>query len=436
MRSNRHNLRKVAAKTGHRQLAALKRCCQRETAKRKLAEKTLRTHEQGLLTFLDAMPVAIAIYANDRFLFSNKAHSRLVGADDPGELIGRPVLDIIDPEYHELFLRRTRKVREEGAEVPLIPYVCRRLDNKPVFVETIAVPFFYEGGLAVMGVAIDVTRRKRDEEQLKDQREQLLRAEKMALLGKLASGVGHEINNPNNFIQLNASLLAKIWQDIQPLISEAISEQPGTCLGGLSAQDVQEQLPKLAKDILDGSRRITHIVKELKDFARPDLPEIIEEVNLNQVITAALKLLQNVTKSANGRLNLELMPDIPLIRGNFHRLERVMINLIMNSYQALNNPAQGISISTGHQPDTGHVLVEVLDEGIGIEPKDLEHVTDPFFTTRRDIGGTGLGLSVSSRIVADHMGSMEFESAPNQGTKVTLCFPVLKYQPATEPGHD
>ena len=404
---------------------ALKRRLQKETAARKKAEEALGTYREGLHNFLDAAPVAIAIYDSTGFLFSNKAHTSLVGAKTSDELVGRPVLDIIDPDFHEIFQDRTRQVRERGTEAPLIAYTCRRLDGRPVFLETIAIPFTYRGGPAVMGVAMDVSRRKSAERELEIQREQLMRAEKMALLGKLASGVAHEINNPNNYIALNASLLTNIWNDLRPILAGVMAEREDFRLGGLGAREIAEEIPRLAGDMLEGSRRITRIVKELKNFARPDLPETCGVIDLNQVVTTSLKLVDSVIKSSTERFSLELEPCLPPVSGHFHRLERVMMNLVMNACQALAHKRQAIVIHSEYDPGSGQVVVRVSDQGKGILPEHLSRITDPFFTTRREEGGTGLGLSISSRIVADYGGVLSFDSVPESGTTATLCFPAL-----------
>lgn len=435
MTKTQHRLKRPFGGGAKNRRAALKRRCNREAAKRRQAEKALTNYERGLRNFLDSAPVAIAIYKNNRFLFSNKAHSRLLGAKSADELIGRSVLDIIDPEFHDIFRKRSRVVREEGAEAPLIAYTCRRLDGQPVFVETIAIPFSYNGQASVMGVAIDVSRRKHAERKLKTQRRQLIRADKMALLGKLASGVAHEINNPNNFIQLNASLLTRIWADLDPLLAETVAQRGDHRLGGLKFQEVREEIPRLAQDIQEGSRRITRIVKELKDFARPDLPETTCETDLNEVIKAALNLTANVIEKSTARLTLNLDPQIPLIEGHFHRLEQVMINLIINACQALEDTKQRIEVGTGFDPLTKQAVITVSDQGQGIAPEDLPRVMDPFFTTKRDIGGTGLGLSVSSRITADYGGTMEFSSKPGLGTVVRLSFPVPYRRLGVEDNH-
>ena len=377
---------------GGSNLNALRRRCYKEVAGRKRAEEALATYEKGLRNFLDSAPVAIAIYKDDRFVFSNKAHSRLMGARNAEELIGRSALEIIHPDFHDIFIKRSQEVRDQGTEAPLLAYTCRRLDGKPVFVETIAIPFTYRGQPSIMGVAIDVSRRKMAERKLASQHRQLIRADKMALLGKLASGVAHEINNPNNFIQLNASLLTKIWTDLTPLISEALAGKDDFRLGGLEPDAIKDEVPRLARDIQEGSQRITRIVKELKDFARPDLPDHNAEINLNDVIRSALKLTTNGIETCTARLTLDLSPELPPVEGHFHRLEQVIINLIINACEALEGKSRGIAIATALEPDLNRVTVTISDQGKGIPPGDLPRVTDPFFTTRRDRGGTGLGL--------------------------------------------
>jgi polar amino acid transport system substrate-binding protein len=103
----------------------------------------------------------------------------------------------------------------------------------------------------------------------------------------------------------------------------------------------------------------------------------------------------------------------------------VVVNLILNACQALPKAECGIFISTRFDDRRNMVVLEVRDEGIGIAPEDLSRLTDPFYTTRRQSGGTGLGLSVSARIVKEHFGELDFSSVPGEGTVVTLSLPVF-----------
>ncbi len=115
---------------------------------------------------------------------------------------------------------------------------------------------------------------------------------------------------------------------------------------------------------------------------------------------------------------------MPPILGNAQRIEQVLINLILNACQALTSQDQGIFVSTRFDSVLQRVIVVVRDQGCGIAPEHLSHLTDPFFTTKRETGGTGLGLSVSATIVQQHGGTLDFYSIPGEGTTVTLALPV------------
>jgi polar amino acid transport system substrate-binding protein len=108
----------------------------------------------------------------------------------------------------------------------------------------------------------------------------------------------------------------------------------------------------------------------------------------------------------------------------------VVINLIVNACQALPDQSRAISLSTWFDEKLRHSVIEVRDEGEGIEPNMLPHITEPFFTTRRNEGGTGLGLSVSARIVREHGGRLEFISEPGRETTVRLALPAVEEENA------
>ncbi|MBW2172934.1 MAG: GHKL domain-containing protein [Deltaproteobacteria bacterium] len=129
-------------------------------------------------------------------------------------------------------------------------------------------------------------------------------------------------------------------------------------------------------------------------------------------------------KKSTNRFSQTYEPSVPLIKGNVHRIEQVVINLLANASQALTNSEQAVSVSTTYDHKSDCVVVEVQDEGVGMSADVLQQITDPFFTTKRDTAGTGLGLSMSDRIVTDHGGKMIFESVVGQGTAVKVYFPA------------
>jgi polar amino acid transport system substrate-binding protein len=268
-------------------------------------------------------------------------------------------------------------------------------------------------------LAREVAERRRSEEELRQRQQQLVQADKMAALGVLVSGVAHEINNPVGYILLNMPILKAALLDAVALVEENTPSQERLALAGLPYRRMREELPLMLDEMLAGGRRIKHIVDDLKDFARREDAPKLEAVALDAVVQAAVRLLDNTLKKSTHRFTLELERGLPKVRGNPQRIEQVVVNLLLNACQALPGPERGVRLVV--RRSGGEVLVEVIDEGVGIAPENLQKVTDPFFTTKRDTGGTGLGLSVSAGIVKEHGGRLAFDSAPGKGTTATFA---------------
>jgi polar amino acid transport system substrate-binding protein len=164
-------------------------------------------------------------------------------------------------------------------------------------------------------------------------------------------------------------------------------------------------------------------VSDLKGFSRQERYDLRGEVDVNRVVESGVGLSMNLLKNATKRFRVEYGEGLPLVRGNFQRLEQVVINLLQNGCQALRSREEGIEVRTGYEEEGRRVVIRVRDEGVGIGEKELMKVKDPFFTTRREIGGTGLGLSISTTIVEDHGGRLEIESEPGRGTVATVSLP-------------
>jgi polar amino acid transport system substrate-binding protein len=274
-------------------------------------------------------------------------------------------------------------------------------------------------------LALEVAERKRSEEELRLHQQQLVQADKMAALGVLVSGVAHEINNPNGFILLNMPILkAALLDALEVLDAHRAGLPPDFTLAGLPYARLREELPRMLDEMLAGGRRIKHIVEDLKDFARRDDAPRLEPMDLNASVHAAVRLVQAQVARATRRLELDLAPGLPRIRGNPQRVEQVVVNLILNACQALPDPDRAVRLVTREDRAAGRVVLEVTDEGVGIPEEHLQRLTDPFFTTKREVGGTGLGLSVSARIVKEHGGELAFRSRVGEGTTVRLALPA------------
>jgi len=142
------------------------------------------------------------------------------------------------------------------------------------------------------------------------------------------------------------------------------------------------------------------------------------------VVQAAVRLTGSALKKSTDAFAADYAADLPLLKGHAQRLEQVVVNLLMNACQALPDRQRGIAVRTLRLEKENALCLEVADEGDGIPSADLPHVTDPFFTTRRESGGTGLGLSVSARIVKEHDGRLDITSAPGRGTSVRVILPI------------
>ncbi len=270
----------------------------------------------------------------------------------------------------------------------------------------------------------EIAERVHAEEELLLNQQQLLQADKMAALGVLVSGVAHEINNPTGLILLEVPTIKRFHTDAAKVLESYYRENGDFSCGGLPYSRMREEIPHSLEKLHDAGKRIKRIVDDLKDFARQGDSACNESVDLNSVAQAAVRLVEPTIRKATTRFSAVYAPNLPTVRGNTQRIEQVLVNLILNACQALPDPERRIDLTTSHDQHRGVVIFRLRDEGSGISPENLARLTDPFFTTKRDMGGTGLGLSVSAGIVKEHGGTLEFESNPGHGTIVTLTLPI------------
>lgn len=269
----------------------------------------------------------------------------------------------------------------------------------------------------------EVTRRTQ-EQQL--QQQQLIQADKMTSLGILVSGVAHEINNPSSLLLLNLPILKDVYQDAEDILEAHYHEHGDFLIGGLEYSRMRDEIPPMLDDMLTGTHRIRRIVDDLRDFARQEPTDLSETVDLNDVVATAIRLVDNTISKSTQHFKVEYADKLPCFEGNAQRIEQVVINLIINACQALESTDNGISVRTFYLAQENMLKFEICDQGRGIDPEHLPHLSDPFFTTKREQGGTGLGLSVSFSIVQEHSGTLTYNSKLTQGTCVTLSLPAIK----------
>lgn len=224
----------------------------------------------------------------------------------------------------------------------------------------------------------------------------ILRSEKLASIGRLASGIAHEINNPLTGILAYSSVL-----------EEELKGSP------------YEQDLKIIKE---ETLRCRKIVRNLLDFARDYKPERTYS-NLNSLIEEAIQLLEKHVKFHNIKIIKNLDPKLPEIKVDADEFRSVINTLADNAADAMPNGGQLI-ISTSFDSDNHQVIIRVADTGMGISEENLERIFEPFFTTKEKGKGTGLGLSMTYGVIKRHNGTIEVKSQVNEGTEFIIKLPV------------
>jgi two-component system NtrC family sensor kinase len=241
--------------------------------------------------------------------------------------------------------------------------------------------------------------------ELQGAHEQMLRAEKLTSLGKLAAVVAHEVNNPLSGILTYAKLMRR-W------VERGDSME-------LRGDEMRESLQLIESE----SKRCGELVRNLLTFARVT-PLNIAAVDFNQVVHQCIRLVQHKLELGSITADLQLDPDLPPVRGDANQLEQLLLALVMNAIEAM--PHEGtLTIVTTASPKREHVIVTIEDDGTGIAPEVLSRLFDPFVTTKEG-KGVGLGLAISRSIVERHEGQISVASEPGRGTRFTITLPVAQ----------
>ncbi|HEX8702860.1 MAG TPA: ATP-binding protein [Myxococcaceae bacterium] len=246
------------------------------------------------------------------------------------------------------------------------------------------------------------------QQQLQQVHQRALAQEKLSSLGMMAAGVAHEINNPMSFVTSNVSSLYK-----------DLKRQPGL------PESLKEYVDDVLPATLDGIKRVNDIVSDLRRFSRGD-SESYSEYRLDDEIHSALRLAHSALVHCQVALELE---EVGPMVGRPRQIGQVMMNLLVNAGQAT---APGGQVVLSTQREGEGVVVKVRDTGVGMSPETMSHLFQPFFTTKPQGAGTGLGLAVVHGIVTSHGGRIEVESEPGQGTCFTLHLP--RVPPVQQPG--
>lgn len=256
---------------------------------------------------------------------------------------------------------------------------------------------------------------KRVTEELKKREKQqqlLIQKSKLESMGELAAGIAHEINQPLGGISMGLdNILFKLSTN------------------SVTQDYLRQKIDALFKDI----DRIRQIINHVRIFSRDQKNLVDDTVDVNDVIRDSLTLISRQYHNHNIEISLKLSEEACLTSGNKYRLEQVFLNLLSNAKYAVDEKSiltedigYGKRIEISTYKDEKYVVVEILDNGMGIPEIHLSNIFDPFFTTKDVETGTGLGLSISYGIIKEMKGEIEVESVENEHTKVIVIMPLSK----------
>jgi len=393
---------------------------------RKRAQEALRESEANYRTIFDAANDATFVFdpENGDMLDVNLKMCEMYGYSREQVLqLNVGALSAGVPPYtYDDVLRKIWKTRYDKSH--MFEWLAKDSSGRLFWIEVNMKGAVIGGEYRVLAVVRDIMERKAAEEETRKMQERLRQMDKMAAIGTLASGIAHEINNPNNFILSNAQFIADIWPDISRILTHYAEENGEFFLGRLPFSEAGKYLPKMLEGLVEGSHRINGIVTGLKDFARQEKCSLDQQVHINKVVEAALFMLQNQIRKHTDGFQCILAENIPPLTGSFQQLEQVVVNLLMNALQSLPGRERSVIVSTSFVQSIGEIIIKIRDEGVGIPDEAREAIFDPFFTTKLDTGGTGLGLSICFSIVKEHGGIIECESELGKGSTFLVRLPV------------
>ncbi len=255
------------------------------------------------------------------------------------------------------------------------------------------------------------------------QTKELVRADRLANLGIMAAGIAHEVNNPATFIGSNLQTFKMFWGYIEELLKSVL-------MNNSDAEQMEKinyiltEMPSLISGMENGVKRISEIVKGMKSYASGG-SEKGRVVDIEETIESALQLVWNQIKH-DITLVKEIAKNLPKVLGSETSLCQVFVNLILNATHAMKEyRGEGKLTIKAYANAEGMIKICFMDNGPGIKPEHLQTLFNPFFTTRRDRGGTGLGLFISYGIIKGHNGSIDVISDPGKGATFIITLPAI-----------
>lgn len=249
-------------------------------------------------------------------------------------------------------------------------------------------------------------------EQLKSAQAQLVHSEKMVALGEMVSGIGHEVNNPCNFIINNLAGLDKSLEKIKGILHQVLSSDESGERVKTVLSPYWEKTNDTVESIREGADRIAAIVKSLRNFSRHGEGDL-NDVEVNELVNGTIKIMTHLMKDIKFETEFG---ELPTVECSPAQISQVIMNVLSNAIYAAKMNKSGGHVMLRTRKVGRDIVIEIEDDGPGIPEKAQAKIFDPFFTTKPVGEGSGLGLSISYKIMKEHGGKLEFDTSENGTT--------------------
>jgi len=375
-----------------------------DLTRRKLMEKELKEAYDFMNKIVQSSPNSItATDMKGNILIWNQAAEETLGYQ-AGDVIGKMNIRKIYPEGVARKVMQMLRSDEYGGvgRLSTYPMVYVRHDGEVVEGNLSAAIIYDTKGkeIASVGIFVDLRDRLEMERALRHTQEQLLQSEKLAAMGRLTSQIAHELNNP----------LYGIMNTLELLKTE------------ISPDNRRRKILEMA---LSETVRLSDLLRKMLSFSKPDQEER-HPVDINSVLDEILLLHEKQLKENDINIKYRLAEGLGLVKASKNQLRQVFLNMVANARDAMVNGGT-LTVTTG--PDGDNVVMDITDTGSGIREEHIDKIFDSFFTTKGEVKGVGLGLSVCYGFIKEHGGEIEVKSQEGVGTTFSITLPVYAPTP-------
>jgi signal transduction histidine kinase len=374
--------------------------------------------QKGLLEVFDEISDPLLLLDRDFTvkILLNRAAATYYGVLEPQEAIGKRCYEAL----------RERAEPCEGCPLPSVILnghggtFEREGLMDPNTVEQVVI---YPKDFGILIHITDITKTKAMEREL-------IQNQKLASIGLLVSGIVHEIKNFNNCITFNIPILREYLRELVPIMDEYVRNPDDFELFGMSYPEFREDIFRLLGNLEHASSQISSTVSGLREFVRRSDKRKLRRIDLRQVIERAVAICRYQLEKMVKSFEVEIAENLPPILTEPEAVEHVLVNLLINAAQAAEKENSWVSLKINHGENCrDHRVIEVSDNGCGMDEEIRQRVFEPFFSTKAVGRGTGLGLFVSHNLIKELGGRIEVESEPGRGSTFRIILKDVKQWP-------